>query len=996
MDNLKNELKKLKPIMTKILLTKVLPIISIIVLLVSAVYIMNYKDAKYEEGDLSNAPYVASQYTDSVTIDTDGKATTSMTAQELWDEMKKNKNRALQYLDGPEELLKLMNAQLVTQYLDTRKDPDKKIDWDSMNDVNSKEVQGIVKLKRADSNGNIATMTYADPETFQKYIDNYNTSGSEEDKKKALSHFTLEKSNFATGTASPITAGTTINIPNGLGSVHTYMGWQCITSTTSTQYKLREQAGMQFDSEGFGKINGRYVIACTTTYGTVGDYVDFYQVDGSIIPCIIGDIKNQNDTGCNEWGHLNGTCIIEFVVDKRTWYAGGEGSHVNPGTSSCHPEWNQNLTKAINGGSYFDNPNFGIDTIEENGTTSSMGLMKWPSDSTTITSFFGPRTAPLPGASTNHGAVDIGTSEGTNVYACEAGTVTVSTYAGNAGNMVTIDHGNGYTSTYMHNSVLKVSVGDTVEKGDVIALSGNTGNSTGPHLHFQIEYNGTKVDPLSFKYDNGMGDGNVGIGANSSGSSSSKYCAKVATWAETTKIITSDDPATDSSSSAKSTMTSTLVNYEKFVSGYTMPFDYLWAFLVIGEDKDFVLELADLVYNSEIEITIHDNLKVNTNVVVNTYTKKKKTDTTAVVTIKYGEESTAENTATATGSWTDEESTNYTVTETTVNKSNTLDIALTKANVWIVDYEQEFKIQTPQTTTTTNSQDLPDENYPASPNETTEGIDTYGHASSFLATKIAEFKENHAKVEGYITALTESIYYATVNKKKETTNSDQTTKYVSSPATIKEKTDKNAEEDNFVTILAKKEYKKAKSNILSVSSWLFEILEDNASTADMVDLTKHLLFKLTDDEDYEVKNPEKLFEAYDPDNFVDANQSGGNQNIIDIAKSKLGCSYVYGAAGPNTFDCSGLVYWVYGQAGITVPRTTDGYRSYHGTAKEISWEEAQPGDILIVHGEERGTSSGHAGIYLGNNEYIHSPQTGDVVKISNGAKEKFRHVFRFE
>ena len=55
------------------------------------------------------------------------------------------------------------------------------------------------------------------------------------------------------------------------------MGWQTITSTTSNQYKLMQQSGMNFDEEGFGRINGRYVIACTSTYGNVGDYVDFYQ-----------------------------------------------------------------------------------------------------------------------------------------------------------------------------------------------------------------------------------------------------------------------------------------------------------------------------------------------------------------------------------------------------------------------------------------------------------------------------------------------------------------------------------------------------------------------------------------------------------------------------------------------------------------------------------------------------------------------------------------------
>ena len=147
------------------------------------------------------------------------------------------------------------------------------------------------------------------------------------------------------------------------------------------------------------------------------------------------------------------------------------------------------------------------------------GILHWPTESnqTKITSYFGPREQPTPGASTNHGAIDIGVPEGTNVYACASGKVITASYQGNAGNFVEIDHGDGYVSGYMHNSEIKVSVGDTVEAGQLIALSGSTGNVTGPHIHFQIKKDGTKIDPLKFKYDNGMGDGTeTGFGTQTS------------------------------------------------------------------------------------------------------------------------------------------------------------------------------------------------------------------------------------------------------------------------------------------------------------------------------------------------------------------------------------------------------------------------------------------------------------------------------------------------
>ena len=158
-------------------------------------------------------------------------------------------------------------------------------------------------------------------------------------------------SSYVTGYCNPeYPAGTTIEIPEGMGTTHTYMGWRTITSRTSLQYQLREQSGEHYDSEGFGIIDGRYVIACTTLYGQVGDYVDFYRENGDVLHCVIGDIKNQNDPGCNQYGHQNGERVVEFVVQYSTWYP----SHANPGTPSCKPEWNSRVVKAVNlGYNYF-------------------------------------------------------------------------------------------------------------------------------------------------------------------------------------------------------------------------------------------------------------------------------------------------------------------------------------------------------------------------------------------------------------------------------------------------------------------------------------------------------------------------------------------------------------------------------------------------------------------------------------------------------------------
>ncbi len=116
-----------------------------------------------------------------------------------------------------------------------------------------------------------------------------------------------------------------------------------------------------------------------------------------------------------------------------------------------------------------------------------------------VTSEFGYRTDPFTGQTSGHGGIDLAVPTGTPVRAALSGTVTVSSYSQSSyGYYIMIDHGDGLATLYGHCSQLLVSVGQTVETGDVIALSGSTGRSTGPHLHFEVRVNGTRVDPRSY------------------------------------------------------------------------------------------------------------------------------------------------------------------------------------------------------------------------------------------------------------------------------------------------------------------------------------------------------------------------------------------------------------------------------------------------------------------------------------------------------------------
>lgn len=127
------------------------------------------------------------------------------------------------------------------------------------------------------------------------------------------------------------------------------------------------------------------------------------------------------------------------------------------------------------------------------------GKLGWPCPSSSrITSPYGYRI--LFGVRDFHTGIDIGAVHGSNICAAESGTVILANYGWNGGygNYIIINHGNGITTRYAHASQLYVSAGQTVSKGQVIAAVGTTGNSTGPHLHFEVRVNGSHTNPLNY------------------------------------------------------------------------------------------------------------------------------------------------------------------------------------------------------------------------------------------------------------------------------------------------------------------------------------------------------------------------------------------------------------------------------------------------------------------------------------------------------------------
>ena len=137
------------------------------------------------------------------------------------------------------------------------------------------------------------------------------------------------------------------------------------------------------------------------------------------------------------------------------------------------------------------------DTSVDYSYTEGTGAMSWPCNGP-ITSPYGYRTHPIFGTTIFHAGVDIGVDYGTPIHAADSGTVIYSGWISGYGNAVIIDHGGGIETLYGHNQSLNVSEGQSVSKGDVVAYAGSTGNSTGPHCHFEVDVNGSPTDPMGY------------------------------------------------------------------------------------------------------------------------------------------------------------------------------------------------------------------------------------------------------------------------------------------------------------------------------------------------------------------------------------------------------------------------------------------------------------------------------------------------------------------
>ena len=1207
---LKRALKFAMKIPFKIILVILILVVGVLlILLPAATYFLTVDDGTYKEDDWSSTPYAASTYVNGAKIENDGTITTSTTAQNLWDKMLENGNRVDLYLKNPAELSRIMKAEMVTQYPDTRSNPDEEIDWDKIFE-NPDAFQGIIKFKRADSDNNKTTMVYASPEEFQAWIDEYNSSGDETAKKNALTHFTLKKAGSSTtGTGGGMIAagdGVMTDVSQAIVNATNTTPWPGKSLCSKWVDDVYDNAGVT--AQRFASAYDQYKSLAISTdrtaipvgaavygtgtgtaggaYGHVGIYIGGGKVADSVTSGIqvstleewigwqenaarngnnvLADINGNLQHGWLGWGWADGNRVRGTTQDPNLQ---GSGSN-NEADKEEQDEIEEDVSKRgtetnVAGDGY---------SIEY---TSSAGITYklyrqfegsyannnyW--NGTMHNSGCGPTAIAILASGLtgyNYTPADIATQMGGESAITSFDTLKAEMDSlGLSAEIIQGPSAQAIRDQLLNGKVMLVSVNnntiftsgshimtilDINESGQVYI--GNPGSSS--------LYGWYNIDEImkGCQYIITTDAKAAGI-ANTENDTG--YVAVVATWKQTDTSVTSNDSTVEQKSTTEYSMTTTDINYEEMVDPYTMPFDMLWSLLVVGEDKKFIFELTDLIYNSDIEITVHDNLTVNTDIDEWHYTQKTKATVDAKITAKC-------NDFTVTGEIENDvhdphSEEDYITTKKVVTQTNTVTTALTRANVWIVDYKNEYTYVAPTTTTATSVSTVNDQAYPDSPSSTGNS-----YSCEHIEAKRQELEEEAEKKSEQYTPdqgtsatthhatstvdATVKYYSKYVNIYDNITNIVESQKYIAGTPDMKEKTDKKSEEPNFVTIFNKGKYKNNKSRIKDASTWLFEIIESNDSISDMLDLIKYLLYMATGIDygvtefDFSIFYPGEMITVGEGDYIVDTTKSpsnivitdlnklkqafsgysndrvlqqyayyflqcqekyhvnavfaaavsitessagtnlaiGGNNifsisnggagnwnsygtmegsieaffklisgeyfgngqylvssiangnppgshmycippegwikntvtymtqmfnaaginptssatatangnKIVEAARSKLGCAYVYGAAGPNQFDCSGLTQWCYKQVGISIPHNTEAQRD--AAKKKVPVSEAQVGDILY--------KNGHVGIYIGNGQFIHAPHTGDVVKISNVNGYGFKWALQF-
>lgn len=323
----------------------------------------------------------------------------------------------------------------------------------------------------------------------------------------------------------------------------------------------------------------------------------------------------------------------------------------------------------------------------------------------------------------------------------------------------------------------------------------------------------------------------------------------VAGWTRTTTNVTSNVPDVENIvDKVEYAIAAKPIKYKNVVATYSMPFDFLWALTVAGDNEDFAYEVSKLALNSKIVLTVQENFSVSESTTTEEYKIQSEIRKTAQFNVNYEDTLSSKI-------YKDIESLKpieyKTVTKTKIENSS-IKVNITEADTWILRYEN--------TVTNTRPENMPSPNEPDKPDDTEYELEKeYAITDEFkeeidnelekymisLCDSKKDYKDKKEKnlISGTALNLKHEKYSRTIDQQTSYDTSYTRNKYELGTADIFEKTDKESDEENFVTLFVKN--REARNKILDAPYWFFEMLENSEDTASMLDLVKYLLYKAT-------------------------------------------------------------------------------------------------------------------------------------------------------
>ena len=452
----------------------------------------------------------------------------------------------------------------------------------------------------------------------------------------------------------------------------------------------------------------------------------------------------------------------------------------------------------------------------------------------------------------------------------------------------------------------------------------------------------------------------------------------VANWKRvTTTEVRTTDGANDEGypiSIVDYDMTLVKVNYKNSVEQYTMPFDYLWTFLVMGEDQEFVNNLANLALSSKITLTLFDELTIVEDDYVENYSQENRTDTQESVTetnYDTGEENSYTN-----------ETSNQTsqakyYNRNVVTETNKIKYRITKADVWFLNYEvtgitQQYDDGTNNTQITETGPTTEEWSQTGSSGPISSSDNIY--TTLIDATTSAPLIKVSGKRDS---TKTETYYSRRANITTKTTIITRGYTYSEGVTKIEEKTDRTAtqeeidtrtfNEPNFVKYYLYSA--NARARITGSTSWLYEALEMNGKTSDLVDITKYLIYKATDTNqgvtsmDFSAYNNTDFQDATDYDPVTDSvdGSAGGALGQVELDGSYNVDGILLSNPINESIDFVGS-YSNHGAVDINPTRNggTPVYASAAGTVTTATYHSSYGNYVVIDHGNGVSTLYAHA------------------------------------